>query len=265
MKSLRIRSNSLFGNCPEIYRKRVAHWKNRNEYKGYDFLVVDDKDGRLCMCPLRSGREVTVYEPNEIYLYGGKQKVPIKNLENNEIVFKDKTTMGLQDRLNLEFLENNAVIYNENFYEAHLDNKYGFVAASKSLDRIENKNISMSDKIEKLKDVVQPGGYLYIEYYIALDENDYESYPENQYMRYGEMEKFFKNEDWSILSIQEKPTTEDITKMNPESKKIIFGIIDARRKKENNIRKPRMIHKLNTNIPSRVKKVRNYVINGVVR
>ena len=265
MKSLRIRSNSLFGSCPEIYKKRVARWKFNKELNNYDFLIVDDKDGRLAMCPLRSGARATIYEPNSIYLYGGKINTPIKNLENNEIVFKQKTSLGLQDRINLEFLEEGAELNNKCFYDSELEKEYGYVAASKSLNRDENKHLSMDTKINKLKRAVKSGGYLYIEYYIALDNDDYNLYPKNQFLRYGEMKDYFNDEDWTIISIEEKATTEDITQMNIEPKKIIFGIVEARRKKEFSERKPRKICSVRAIQRPRVKKVRNYVINGVIR
>ena len=265
MKSLRNRSNSIFGKCPEIYKKRVSHWKNRKEFDKYDFLVIDDRDGRLGMCPLRSGAKVTIYEPNSIYLYGGKINTPIRNLESNEIIYKPKTSLGLEDRINLEFLEGNVNLHNENFYESEINHKYGYVATSKSLDREENKLIPMADKINKLKDAVESGGYLYVEYYIALDSDDYNLYPQNQYLRYGEMKNYFSDENWTILSIEEYPTTEDITKMNLESKKIIFGKIDVRKKGEHVKRKPRKINNIRAIKNPRNKKVRNYIINGVLR
>ena len=272
MKSLRIRSYSVFGACPEIYRKRVAHWKHNKELYNHEFLVVDDKDGRLGMCPLRLGVSTTIYEPSHILMYGGKLITPIKNLENNDIVYKEKTTLGLIDRIQLEFLEENADLHNENFYESNNDKKFGYVAACRSFDRDENKDIPIKDKIEKLKKSVKDGGYLYIEYYISLDDNDLEKYPLNSFLRYGEMKEYFNSNDWIVISISEEATQEEINVMNLESKPIILGRIEVRRKKEKirseyNKRKPRKITELNKCgvVQINRRKVRSYSINGVIR
>ena len=57
----------------------------------------------------------------------------------------------------------------------------------------------MDYKINKIKSNVALGGYIYIEYYLAIDEKDYKKYPSNQYLRYGEIEKYFPKEEWTIL------------------------------------------------------------------
>ena len=62
MESLKNKTTSIFGKCPEIFKRRVGHWKSRRSLDECDFLVVDDKDGYLGMCPLRSNMNVTVYE-----------------------------------------------------------------------------------------------------------------------------------------------------------------------------------------------------------
>ena len=265
MKSLKEKSISLFGSCPEIYRRRLAHWKFRDEIDNNNFLVIDDKDGRLALCPLRYGKRVKIYEPDAKYLDGGKFNVPMKDFDTGRYVYKEKTCIGLRDRLNMEFLENLADIKNENFYSSDLAEKYSCVAVSKSLDREENKNYTMEYKIEKLKSLVKDGGYLYIEYYIALDSNDEFKYPKNQYLRYGEMKNYFDSDEWNILSLEEKSTREDITKMNIDNKPIIFGIIDVRKRTQKEIKKLRKINNILPIRNYREKKVRNYVINGVLR
>lgn len=278
MKSLKEKTTSLFGSCPDIFRKRLAHWKYRDEIDKNNFLIIDDKDGRLALCPLRYGKRVTIYESNAKYLDGGKFNIPMMDVTTNEYVYKEKTCIGLRDRLNIEFLENLADIKNENFYSSDINDKYTCIAVSKSLDREENKNFTMEYKINKLKNLVKDGGYLYIEYYIALD-NDEIRYPKNQYLRYGEMEKYFDPTEWNILSLEEISTKEALTKTNVEEKPIIFGIIDVRKKFEKEIKKIKKKQEKNilsqsesrslSNITPirnyRERKVRNYVINGVLR
>ena len=48
MKSL-VETNSIFGNCPEMFKRRVNRWKNRNKFYDEEFLIVDDKDGKIIL------------------------------------------------------------------------------------------------------------------------------------------------------------------------------------------------------------------------
>lgn len=262
MKSLKSKTTSIFGKCPEIYKKRVIHWKNRRKLEYRNFLVVDDKDGYLGMCPLRANMNVTVYEQDKNLLYGGKYLFPFKNPNTDEIVYKEKTMLGFQDRINIEFLESNVELLNKNFYESNIDKKYDYVATSRGLSI--DKNISMEDKINKLKSCVKDNGYLYIEYYIALDSDDYDAYPKNQYLRLGEMKNYFNEDEWHIIVNTEIATYEKINQINIESKKIILGTIDARKCDDKTIRRYRKINDI-TPITPKIKKLRNYSINGVIR
>ena len=60
-----------------------------------------------------------------------------------------------------------------------------------------------------LTDIVLPKGYLYIDYMMAIDENDYETYPQEKFYRKGEIKNYF-NSDWEIISYKENnyPTFE---------------------------------------------------------
>ena len=265
MESLKNKTTSIFGKCPEIFKRRVGHWKSRRSLDECDFLVVDDKDGYLGMCPLRSNMNVTVYENDKNLLYGGKYLYPFKNPHNDEIVYKEKTILGFEDRINIEFLDAHAKLINENFYKSNINEKYSYVATTRGLNLEQNIDISMIDKINKLKSCVKDDGYLYIEYYIALDSDDYETYPKNQYLRYGEMKEYFNGNEWDILFNTEKATTESINQINKERKEIILGIIDVRKQKK---RVPKKRRNINNIVPiqlSNGKKVRNYTINGVFR
>ena len=105
MRLLPNRTNSLFGNIPEIYRKKVMKWQTRKIYKESRFLIIDDKDGHLGMCPLRVNIPIDVYEPNKEYLFGGKTEIPINIPDTNQFMFIERNILGFRDRISNELLE----------------------------------------------------------------------------------------------------------------------------------------------------------------
>lgn len=265
MKSL-VETNSIFGNCPEIFKRRVNRWKNRNKYLDEEFLIIDDKDGHLGMYPLRCGFKTTVYESNYNLLFGGKMDVPINIPETNEYVYVNKNILGFEDRAKEELVYDNLNIINKNFYMLTNLTKYFFVACSKSLNRIENNKISMKDKIIKLRDSVKRDGYIFIEYYLAADEKDYEKYPLNSYLRKDEILEYFDIKEWTILLNDVQIQKDCISPFNKENNNVLIGYFEARYKpspvaKVKSSKKIRLDHYTNKEIEC----LHNYSINGVIR
>lgn len=264
MRILPNRTKSLFGNIPYIYQKKVMKWNYRKNFEDTKFLIIDDKDGQLCMCPLRKSIKTTIYEPNKILIEGGKLDIPINVPDTDKFVYINRTIMGIKDRVKNELLDTEYFIFNENYYESNNMEKYDYVAVCRSLDRDENRHITMQDKIEKIKSNVKQNGYLYLEYYIALDSDDYDTYPSNQYLRLNEIENYFDKKEWTIITNEVEVEKDMLTPFNRTSRNILIGYLDVRRKKTPEKREK----KENIYIDYNNKKhcvSHKYIINGVLR
>lgn len=261
MKS-KLETKSIFGNVPEIYGLRVRKWDRRGENEKKNFLHVDDKDGYLALYSLTYGLDVTVYEPNKNLIYGGKIDMPVLIPNSESYVFINKTIEGLLDRASTQFLENNLKIENKNFYKSNCIGKFIFVTACRSLNREENKDISMDDKINKLKKAVDFNGYLFIEYYLANKADDYEMYPSNCYLREYELESYFDKTEWTIISNEIKIEKDLITPFNKDNKDVVVGYFIARRRSTPVVKERKYKFEYKGGKRQTVK--RNYIINGVV-
>ena len=71
-----------------------------------------------------------------------------------------------------------------------------------SLHYTANKDFSLEDKTKKLQSIVSVGGYLYIDYMMAIEDGDYTLYPKEKFYRKGEILKYFDN-NWKIISCKE--------------------------------------------------------------
>lgn len=263
MRILPNRTNSLFGNIPEIYRKKVMKWQTRKIYKDSKFLVIDDKDGHLGMCPLRINIPIDAYEPNKTYLYGGKTEIPINIPDTDKFMYIERNILGFKDRINHELLDTKYNLYNKNYYETKNDSLYEYVSVCRSLDRKENEKFDMDYKINKIKSNVAKNGYIYLEYYLALEDNNYEKYPSNRYLRYGEILKYFPEDEWTILTNEVEIVKDEYTPINRNNENVAIGYLDVRRMPTP---KKKPDKKIYTNYNDECKQVKHaYTINGVVR
>lgn len=264
MKSL-INTKSVFGCVPDIFSRRVRKWNTKPDRDNIKFLIVDDKDGHLALCPLCLNFDVLVYEPNEIFINGGKIDLPVFVPNTDKYVYVRQNCLGLLDRARINFKEDYLKVISRNFYEFDNVEKYDYVCACRSLNREDNNHIEMSKKINKLKNAVNDGGFLYIEYYVAIDDSDYENYPKNSYFRKDEILSFFDSKEWTINSNELKVQKETLTPLNRELKDVIIGYLDVRKKptvitKARNEKKKRIDFNNNEVVCNH-----NYIINGVVR
>ena len=62
--------------------------------------------------------------------------------------------------------------------------------------------LKIKDKINKLQSVVKTNGLLYVDYMMAIEEDDYENYPKEKFFRKGEIKNYFDS-NWRIISIVE--------------------------------------------------------------
>lgn len=202
------------------------------------FLIVDDKDGQLGMCPLRRNIPIVVYEPEKVFLEGGKTEVPLNVPNTSNFVFVKRNILGFKDRITTELITTKYNLINKNYYSFTDENKYDYVAGCHSLDRDSNIEFSMEYKINKLKSNVSDNGYLYLEYNIALKDDDYETYHSNKYLRNNEILSYFDTNEWTIITNEIEIVKEEYTPLNKENKDVVVGYLDVKKsstpkKKEN--------------------------------
>lgn len=254
------KTKSLFGEIPSFYQKRVLNWKRRKNIEKDTFLIVDGLDGKFGMCPLRNNINVTIFEQNNLFIDGGRIEVPVKI--KDEYIFLERKINGIKDRVEIEVLNKMPDIINMNFYEVDNYEQYSYVVASKSLSRIENSKYSMDYKINKLKNSVNQNGYLYLEYYVALN-NDEELYPSNLYLKKEEILKYFPKDEWTILLNEINVVKEELTPLNREEKEVLIGYLDVRKKKTPT---KRVYKHYKSYIDDTIIRVNHkYIINGVTR
>jgi len=266
MRILPNRTNSLFGNMPYIYQKKINKWSLKKITEKTKFLIVDDKDGQLGMCPLRRNIPIVVYEPEKVFLEGGKTDIPLNIPNTSDFIFAKWNILGFKDRITTELLTTKCDMINKNYYNFTDENKYEYVAACHSLDRDSNIGFSMEYKINKLKSNVAKNGYIYLEYNVALKDDDYETYPANKYLRSDEILKYFDLNEWTIITNEIAILKEDYTPLNKDRKDVVVGYLDA--KKSPTPKKKEIKQKQNyTFYDTREEKCVNhsYIINGVLR
>ena len=267
MRILPNRTNSLFGNMPYIFQKRVMNWKIRNNGEKSKFLIIDDKDGQLGMCPLRRNIPIVVYEPEKVFLEGGKIEVPLNIPNTTNFIFAKRNILGFKDRITTELLTTNCNIVNKNYYKFTDENKYEYVAACHSIDRDSNIEFTMDYKINKLKNNVARDGYLYLEYEVALKDDDYETYPANKYLRNNEILKYFDTDEWTILVNDVEIKQSDYTPLNKERKNVVVGYLDVKKTPTPKKKDHKPLKQTYTFYGTQEEKVvkHSYVINGVIR
>ena len=179
---------SVFGDSPKtayIYARELERVLNRK----YKVLLVDGVDGIGAMPFAREGQLIDCYEPDGRYFLGGM-------IEG----FKFK---GLKEKLDYENLKDNVSLINKNFYEERTSKKYDLVYVYRSIHKKNNSNLQMKKKMNRLLMSVKENGYIYILYYLAINEKDYINYPKNQYVRKNEIKNYF-DDNWEIINIREE-------------------------------------------------------------
>jgi len=220
---------SVYGRPDRICYEYIKNMKKYFEEE-YNVLILDDKDGLHSIPFASKGAKVVMYEPNEIFINGGIiDGVKISNISN---------------RKNWEKVSKNIEIRNSNFYEEKVEDKYNFVFCYRSLHEKHNKEVPMRRKMRKLLSSVKEGGYVYILYHMAKNEDDISNFSRHQYVREGEMMLYFSPKNWEIIFIKEnkKLTNHNSHPFHKKNHTHRVGHVFA--KKKNN----RLVHNYTYNI-----------------
>lgn len=236
-----MKTKSIWGSPPTRLYK-LLNLSKQTWGKNFTVCIVGCSDGKFLMPFARDGIKVTGYDIDDIALYGGYKEFPIvkekikyqyvPNFESKEFELETKKVLGIIERLQIEKIESYADIEKRDFYRMVPDKKFNVVFTSCSLHYSANQDFTLEEKTKKLQEIVLPEGYLYIDYMMAIDENDYLTYPTSKFYRKKEIIGYF-DENWEIVSYKENnnPTFEGAHVDCVKDHFHRFGYILARRKK----------------------------------
>ena len=206
-----MKTKSIWGNPPTRLYK-LLNIAKKEWGKDFTACIVGCSDGKFLMPFAREGIKVTGYDIDDIALYGGFKDFPIiekkikypysKNFKSKEFKLETKKVLGVTERLQIEKISQYAHIEKRDFYRNIPKEKFNVVFTSCSLHYSANKDFTLEDKTKKLQDIVKPNGYLYIDYMMAIDEQDYNTYPKEKFYRKNEIKKYFDS-NWEIISYRE--------------------------------------------------------------
>lgn len=208
-----------------------------------DICVIGASDGKFVLPFLRNGFNVTAVDFDKTALYGGQKIIPKKrNIINKtiythmdskptyiqlptEVVYID----GLKRRAEKESLSDKLKIIETDAYRDCLCNEFDAVFTSCSIQYKSNRDLPVEEIMNKLKALVKPNGYLYMDYMMPLEESH--TWKEPHFFRNREILQYF-NDDWIIHYIKEmrKPIFEAAHIDRPEDHFHRFGYILAQRR-----------------------------------
>lgn len=236
-----MKTKSIWGNPPTRLYK-LLNLAKQTWGENFTACIVGCSDGKFLMPFARDGIKVTGYDIDDIALYGGYKEFPIvkekikyeykSDFKSKDFELETKRVLGITERLQMENIERYADIEKRDFYRTIPDKKFNVVFTSCSLHYSANQDFTLEEKTKKLQNIVLPEGYLYIDYMMAIDENDYLTYPASKFYRKKEIVKYF-DENWEIISYKENnsPTFEGAHVDCVKDHFHRFGYILARRRK----------------------------------
>jgi hypothetical protein len=213
-----MKTKSIWGNPPKRLYKLI-NIAEKELGKNYTACIVGCSDGKFLMPFARRYTMVVGYDIDDIALNGGKKLFPIietkkkyeysKLFVSKEFKFQERRVIGTIERLKIEGLEKYSKIEKRDFYRNIPNERFDVVFTSCSLHYSANKDFTLEEKTKCLQCIVNKKGFLYMDYMMAIDEDDYEKYPSSKFFRKNEILKYFDN-SWRIISFREnhKPTFE---------------------------------------------------------
>lgn len=186
-------------------------------------LIPDDYDGRHAFAISTRDHIIDVYEPDEKYL--------------NEHTFiingKEKNSCGLVKRIKALNKQESIYYHSESFYKCKSTKLYDGIFVYESLHRDIHKDLSLLEKMNKLRDSLKPNGHIYIYYHLVDDNASFVTYPYNSYSRRNELIKYFDKDNWDIIYYKERAKLRPFPSDQPEEiKEHYIGYIQVRKKSE---------------------------------
>lgn len=206
-----MKTKSIWGNPPKRLYKLIKIGEDKWG-KNFKACIVGCSDGKFLLPFARKEINVTGYDIDDVALYGGYKDFPIvkkkkkynysRNFQSQDFQLENKRVYGITERIKIENLERFTKIEKRDFYKSKNEENFDIVFTSCSLHYSVNQDFTLEYKTKKLQDIVCVGGYLYIDYMMAIEEDDYKLFPKNKFYRKGEIKKYF-DDSWEIISIRE--------------------------------------------------------------
>lgn len=209
-----MKTHSIWGKAPTRLYKFIQ-MAEKTLAPNFTTCIVGCSDGKFLFPFARKKHYVTGLDIDDIALYGGVKNFPLRS-KTKKVPYSGvnkfpplktitRKVIGIKERIELENLEKYTHIEKRDFYKNPPKEKFDLVFTSCSLHYTANATFSLREKVQKLQDLVAPNGFLYIDYMMAIDENDVETYPQNKFFRKGEIKNYF-DKDWEIISLRENNT-----------------------------------------------------------
>ena len=234
-----MKTKSLWGTPPTRLYKFIDIVNKRPENMRH-VCVIGASDGKFVLPMLRKGLNVTAIEIDSIAINGGEKTVPLHRNNvikfdydkiNGEIDFPELPSKkiwvtGLLDRVRKEYLEQKFELLEMDFYHNTSCNVYDAVFTSCSMQYKGNRDIPLKEALQRLQDSVKPGGLLYMDYMMPLE--DAHEWKSELFLRTGQIKTFFQL-GWNIIHIKEsrKPVFEAAHVDRPSDHFHRFGYILA--------------------------------------
>lgn len=208
-----MKTKSVWGKPPDRIYKLTSIVNEK--FKNPRVCIVGCSDGKFVLPFARKNIKVVGYDIDSIAIYGGVKRFPIsrevvrkkfvsyEEMMNEKFVDScGKEVIGLLNRLEIENVSNIVEIRNEDFYGQQKNEEFDLVFTSCSLHYKNNLKYGIDRVVKRLKESVKLGGYIYIDYMMPLrDSYDFMS---ELFLRTGQMKKYFKNDEWDIISYREQ-------------------------------------------------------------
>lgn len=234
-----MRTKSLWGKAPSrIYR--FVEFCEKKLGNNADVCIIGCSDGKFVFPFLRKGFSVTGIEIDNIAIYGGEKVGPVIQTSIHQQEYfpsmhrpsyvacesQKYNVIGIKQRAELEGVSKKLSIIKEDFYHTPTNKSFDIVFTSCSMQYKSNRDISLEQAVSSLKNAVLPGGILYMDYMLPLE--DRHEWKSSLFPRTGELKNFF-NSGWDIIFNREmaKPVFEAAHIDRPEDHFHRFGYILA--------------------------------------
>ncbi len=233
-----MKTKSCWGNPPS----RLYHFINRLPQHIHDVCIVGCSDGKFVFPFLRKGYRVTAIDIDKTALYGGMKQRPIERKKIEVLKYVSSNTKpqydqlpteavqidGLWKRCKKEHLTSNLNIIETDFYRDPPNKSFDVLFTSCSLQYKTNRSIPLEYIMNTLKNHVEIGGFLYMDYMMPLE--DTHNWKSDHFFRSDQIKQFFSN-GWEILYNREmhRPIFEAAHIDRPEDHFHRFGYILARK------------------------------------
>ena len=238
-----MKTKSIWGRPPTRLYNLIKLAENTFD-GNFTACVVGCSDGKFLFPFARKGHHVTGYEVDKSALYGATKEFPIfkhtkpipysgkQSLE--PFPTKQMSYIGCLEKIKLERVESLVNVEELDFYANPPKENFDVVFTSCSYQYSLNARKTLQEKTRVIQDIVKDGGFLYVDYMMAIDEQDFVAYPAVKYFRKGQMMEFFEPEQWNVISIREnnKPSFEYARTEHPYHHYHRFGYILAQKKRQ---------------------------------